>query len=212
MSDSQSKFHFALARITTLQILKATGIDKAKPSVVDSLTDILVRYMTLLGSASQAVAGSAGRHASEMEDLREALESVGALDTTSRLETREEAGIVKFISWCMSDEAANIKRVAGGAENDLGEDSTSDWLSRKSITLWSHSINVVELVQKQVKVIGEESFKQSPLKNLIYSPDGIATKSTNDTIPNSIPRISGLETTDIDSQVMEIIRDHSRGV
>lgn len=131
MSDSSLQFHFALARIATLQLLRSTGIDRAKPSVVDSLTDILVRYITLLGERSKEVAESAGRHACEMEDLRAALEQVGGLYMTHREEAREEEGVVKFITWCMSDSAGNMRRVAGEGKNEMGEDMTADWLTRK---------------------------------------------------------------------------------
>lgn len=131
MSDSSSQFHFALARITALQLLRSTGIDKARPSVISSLTDLLVRYIQLLGERSREAAEAAGRHACELEDLRAAMESVGTINVTKREHAREEEGVLSFITWCMSDEAANMRRVAGEGKDEMGEVVSADWLKRK---------------------------------------------------------------------------------
>lgn len=134
MSDTNSHFHFALARITTTQVLRSTGIDKARPSVVDSLTDLLVRYISLLGERSREAAESAGRHKCDLEDFRQACENVGAITTTSREGVREENGVVQFITWCMSEEVANIRRIAGEGEDDMGESVTANWLPGECIS------------------------------------------------------------------------------
>lgn len=41
-------FHFALLRISIIQILKATGFDKCKPSIVNIITDLYIQYLKLL--------------------------------------------------------------------------------------------------------------------------------------------------------------------
>lgn len=44
----ESSFHFALLRVSIIQILKASGFDKCKPSVVNILTDLYIHYFKLL--------------------------------------------------------------------------------------------------------------------------------------------------------------------
>lgn len=131
MSDLNAHFHLSLARITTIQILRSTGIDRAKPSVIEGLTDLLARYLVLVAQRSKECAESAGRSRCEMEDLREALERLGAIAKTGREGVREEEGVVDFISWCMSDENALLRKVAGEGKDEMGDEVTSDWLSRK---------------------------------------------------------------------------------
>lgn len=41
-------FHFALLRISIAQILKSSGFDKCKPSILNILTDIYIQYFKLL--------------------------------------------------------------------------------------------------------------------------------------------------------------------
>lgn len=172
MSDTNAQFHFALARITTTQVLRSTGIDKARPSVIDSLTDLLVRYITLLGQRSRQSAESAGRHKCDLEDLRQACENIGAIPTTTRAGVREEDGVVQFITWCMSEEVANIRRIAGEGEDDMGESATANWLPGMYITSLSSIsafdflanpsemwlIECIDLVQKQIKATGDDKF------------------------------------------------------
>jgi transcription initiation factor TFIID subunit 3 len=46
---STHTLHFALLRPAVLQILRAAGYHAARPSVIDTLTDIAARYIVLLG-------------------------------------------------------------------------------------------------------------------------------------------------------------------
>lgn len=131
MSDTSAQFHFAMARITAIQVLRSTGIDRARSSVIECLTDLLVRYLQILGTRSKEVAESAGRQACELEDLREALEGMGALSVTTKQNAREEEGVLQFITWCMSDETTHMRRVAGEGQDEMGEEVTADWLNRE---------------------------------------------------------------------------------
>lgn len=135
MSDTNAQFHFALARVSAIQLLRSTGIDRARPSVIESLADIMVQYIQLLGIKSKEAAESAGRHACELEDAREALERVGSVRVTTRQNAREEEGVVQFITWCMSDEATHMRRIAGEGQDEMGEEVTADWLNREYLPL-----------------------------------------------------------------------------
>lgn len=77
---SNALLHHALLRPAVLQILRATGYTGAKPGVVDALTDIAGRYISLL--ASKAVFFANANHADsipDVTDLRLALSESGIL-------------------------------------------------------------------------------------------------------------------------------------
>jgi histone H3/H4 len=72
-------FYFNLARISAAQILRAAGIDRTRPSTLDILTDILIRYLHLLGTQSMAFALTASRSEADIRDIRLAMEEVGVI-------------------------------------------------------------------------------------------------------------------------------------
>jgi transcription initiation factor TFIID subunit 3 len=72
-------FYFNLARISAAQILRAAGIDRTRPSTLDTLTDILIRYLYLLGTQSMSFALIAGRTDPDIRDIRLAMEEVGII-------------------------------------------------------------------------------------------------------------------------------------
>lgn len=84
--STQSAFFHALLRPSILQILRATGYHSARPSVIDSLTDIAARYLTALclSTASHAVHnhGDAGDY--NLVDVLMALQDVGAVQPAKK--------------------------------------------------------------------------------------------------------------------------------
>ncbi|KAG5973993.1 hypothetical protein E4U58_003769 [Claviceps cyperi] len=84
--STQSAFFHALLRPSILQILRATGYHSARPSVIDSLTDIAARYLTALclSTASHAVHnhGDAGDYS--LVDVLMALQDVGAVQPAKK--------------------------------------------------------------------------------------------------------------------------------
>ena len=72
-------FYFNLARISSAQILRAAGSDRTRPSTLDTLTDILIRYLHLLGTESMSFALAAGRREADIRDVRLAMESIGVI-------------------------------------------------------------------------------------------------------------------------------------
>lgn len=129
MTDSAAQFHLSLARVTTVQVLRANGIDRAKPSVVESLTDILVKVLLALGKQARTAAESAGRSCCELEDVRYAMEELQILNASSYDSQRETESAIAFISWCMSDEANELRCVAGEGTEELEEHKSADWLT-----------------------------------------------------------------------------------
>ncbi len=131
---SDSAFHFSLARIVATQVLRSAGIDRARLSVVDATTDILIRYILLLAETASAGAHVAGRHSCEAEDVRVAMEALGQLKNHSRLNydgEENDGAVVAFVQWCRGPTTREMRRIAGEgvAEFEGFETSSADWLS-----------------------------------------------------------------------------------
>jgi histone H3/H4 len=138
-----NSFYFNLARVSAAQILRAAGIDRTRPSTLDILTDILLRYFHLLGTESMTFALAAGRGEANTRDVRVAMEDIGLiangrLVSKKRVQriARERRGMYKsgeddtdrdgedqsdestetldkLLSWFKGSQAAECRRVAG---------------------------------------------------------------------------------------------------
>ncbi|KAF2756710.1 hypothetical protein EJ05DRAFT_74298 [Pseudovirgaria hyperparasitica] len=77
---SPQQLHNALLRPAVLHILRATGYHAARPSVIDTLTDIAVRYLILLASRTQQNAYSNHNTPEpDITDVRMAMQECGLL-------------------------------------------------------------------------------------------------------------------------------------
>jgi transcription initiation factor TFIID subunit 3 len=77
---STATLHHALLRPAVLQILRAAGFHSARSSVVDTLTEITARYITLLASRSAAHAyQNHNDYTPDVTDVRLALGDAGLL-------------------------------------------------------------------------------------------------------------------------------------
>ena len=136
-------FYFSLARVSAAQILRAAGVDRTRPSTLDILTDILIRYFHLLGTESATFALHAGRSEADIRDVRLAMEEIGLIakgrlvsKKRVRRIARERVGLYesdendmdpdgededdestetlgKLLSWFKGGQAAECRRVAG---------------------------------------------------------------------------------------------------
>ena len=136
MSDTESHFHAALARITAAQVLRTYGIDRSKVSVIDAFGDIMTRFITALGRRARNAAEHAGRGRCDFEDARQAMEEMGVI--------RED--VVEFIQWCMSEQTKEMRRGACEGDETI-EGNTSDWLQ--------------QLLEKQIKANGVDRFRDT---------------------------------------------------
>lgn len=84
---TSNDFHFALLRISTAQLLRTVGIDRCAPSVLDTVTDILLRHLNLLAVTSQKLATLSGRKEVGVEDLAEAMVQIGVVKPAQYLDT-----------------------------------------------------------------------------------------------------------------------------
>ena len=136
---SEADLNFALLRITATQALRSAGITSARPSVVDAVTDMISRYLVLLGNTTRAIAERANRTDAELCDVRMALEDVGLLrplvifgrgaevgvgvgvgqegeeeeEERLRREVEDCAAVDALVEWFRGPQAAEMRRVAG---------------------------------------------------------------------------------------------------
>lgn len=101
-------FYFSLARISAAQILRAAGIDRTRPSTLDTLTDILIRYLHLLGTHSTSFTLAAGRPVSDIRDVRLAMEDLGII-AKGRLLSKKR-----------------VRRIAKERVDDMNDDEDED--------------------------------------------------------------------------------------
>jgi transcription initiation factor TFIID subunit 3 len=135
-------FYFSLARISTAQILRAAGLDRTRPSTLDVLSDIMVRYLILLGSQTSFFANVCSRPEANIRDVTLALENVGMLVRGTLVSRKRLSRIVavrkgeevdsegsdpegededdestqsleRLLAWFRGPQAAECRRVAG---------------------------------------------------------------------------------------------------
>ncbi|OAA68603.1 bromodomain associated protein [Niveomyces insectorum RCEF 264] len=125
-------FH-SLLRPCVLQILRAQGYHAARTSVVDALTDLAARYLTVLCETTARYTAHNSTTATglvpSIVDVRMALEDCGAVAPPSPFEGPQWAGedtrnIDEFIDWVCGPRNREIKRVALD-----GDDENTDYLS-----------------------------------------------------------------------------------
>lgn len=104
-----SDFYFALARITAAQICRACGIERCSRGVLEVLTDVLIKYLMLLGSASAT--------ALELRNASDA-SAADALLAASQYDAIRSPGlggvddIIDLISWLKGPIQQRLVRVA----------------------------------------------------------------------------------------------------
>ncbi|KAA8894129.1 hypothetical protein FN846DRAFT_975739 [Sphaerosporella brunnea] len=130
MSDSE--LFFSLLRISAIQALRAAGITTAKPSVVDSFTDIVARYLMLLGSTTKDMAEGAGRLHAELDDVRMALEHVGIvrpLNVFNDPHDEDTRGVDTLVEWFRGPQAKEMRRVAGTDQDEGTGVKSEEWVN-----------------------------------------------------------------------------------
>ncbi|CAJ0546165.1 Ff.00g096380.m01.CDS01 [Fusarium sp. VM40] len=132
MTTPPSLFH-ALLRPSMLQILRSTGYHSTRPAVLDSLTDLAARYLSLLcqGTAEHAAHNQGDSADFTIADIRMALQDAGALmpervpaEETWRGE-EDLRGVEEFITWFAGQRMKEMMEVGSGD----GETDATDYLN-----------------------------------------------------------------------------------
>ncbi|KAK6532898.1 hypothetical protein TWF281_007069 [Arthrobotrys megalospora] len=126
--DTQEQFYFSLLRISTAQMLRHAGLAGSRPSVLDSLTDMTARYLTLLGTTARAVSESSNRTTTELTDVLCAMEHLGLLRplTLYHPDLDDTRAIDGFISWAKSPEVEELRKLAGVVTVEVDENAEED--------------------------------------------------------------------------------------
>lgn len=175
---TQSAFFHALLRPAILQILRSTGYHSAKPSVVDSLTDIAGRYLAVLceKTASHAIhnKGDAGDYT--IVDVRLALQEVGALlpektaTEQSWLGEEDTTGVDEFIEWFSGQRMTELMEMGIGD----GEIDATDYLNGEFFfflfSFWTHHSGCIGTERHQdTNVLLQPSRRSTPKQRKIVN-------------------------------------------
>ncbi|KAG5944959.1 hypothetical protein E4U53_006783 [Claviceps sorghi] len=172
--STQSAFFHALLRPSILQILRASGYHAARPSVVDSLTDIAARYLTALclSTASHAIHnhGDAGDYS--VVDVRMALQDVGALQPqrmVSGLDGGEDKddgrAVDEFVAWFSGPRMRELMDMGTGD----GEIEATDYLSalkKKHSKTAEESKYIGTVIGKPLDAITEIQVEGGPVTSI----------------------------------------------
>ncbi|KAK9355024.1 hypothetical protein V1523DRAFT_406610, partial [Lipomyces doorenjongii] len=161
-----SELFYSFLRITTAQILRASGIDRCPPSVLDTLTDLAIRYMTLLSTRAASYAALCGREEPGVGDIRMAMEAAGGLrpmrildefpDGMDEEAEAEDDGLQRFIEWCYNT-TKEFNTVTGGEElvdSLIKKQSKVSQEDRFRGTILDQSNAATEEIDAEVKIEG----------------------------------------------------------
>lgn len=147
--------HNALLRPPIIQILRAAGYHSTRPSVLDTLADLTIRYLLLLGSS--AAEHAANSHPDDpvptLQDIQLALQDAGAL--RPQIKHFEEdwrgeedlRGLDAFTSWFTGPVNREIRRIAGYIPSE-GDVVDADMLEKE---------DYLTALKKKHSKTGEES-------------------------------------------------------
>ncbi|WBW73449.1 transcription factor TFIID complex subunit Taf3 [Schizosaccharomyces osmophilus] len=144
----KNDIYFCLMRVFCSQTLRAAGLDRTKLSLLDSFTDVMIRYIQLLSETTMTEAELSRKKDCDLQDFRLALEEVGLLDGT-------EEDVKEFIEWYHGPQMDELRRVAGFQPAAETQTKPKDWLTN--------------LVQKQVRVSGPERFQDTMFSSAVQN-------------------------------------------
>ncbi|CDF90918.1 ZYBA0S09-00672g1_1 [Zygosaccharomyces bailii CLIB 213] len=105
-------FYSGLLRVSIIQLLKAQGFDRARPTTVDVITDLYIRYLGLLTAEITKMARSRidFDDTVSLQDITLAFQSLGVTKPVDVLDVYDEnpelpsdRGMGKFKEWCIKD-------------------------------------------------------------------------------------------------------------
>ncbi|KAM1234980.1 hypothetical protein ACFX2J_004500 [Malus domestica] len=104
------EFQFAIARIAVSQITQSVGFKSTKPSALDTLTHIAVKYIGAVASASASYAAMTNRTKTNVFDLANALHDLQSVQGFPGASALHESGYCVLGSSVLSDLAGFVRR------------------------------------------------------------------------------------------------------
>ncbi|QLQ79241.1 hypothetical protein HG537_0B05880 [Torulaspora globosa] len=130
---ANSDFYFGLLRVSMIQLLKSHGFDRAKPSTIDIITDLYIRYLRLV--TLEIIKSAQSRvdwdDTIALQDLTLGLQNLGIIKPVDVLDVYDEnpnlvsdEGMRKFKEWCTRDrQPVDARKVALPSGNLLRSNS-----------------------------------------------------------------------------------------
>lgn len=131
-------FHFALLRISIAQILKASGFDKCRPSILNILTDIYIQYFKLLLSRTLKFSNQrVNCNDIGVQDITQAMLDIGFIKPSSFENYLDAYDILKHHNH--RDKDSNVHK----EYNTKSMDSFIDWLKYSDSFVTSQKLSEV---------------------------------------------------------------------
>lgn len=177
---SAESFHFALLRVSILQILKSIGFDRASNRAVEIITDIYIRQLGLLLDECKKLALSASRDDVELQDVVQAMIDIGVImparvNDPFDFGTENYLGMRNFVKWLKSDDFARMQRAAFPSKEQISRLVEENPESAKSVSrLGNQKLDWFQyLTLSQLKVEYEEKMKPT----IFYDEEKQTTES-----------------------------------
>lgn len=127
-----SEFFFSLLRISCTQIFRAAGIDRCSPMMLNTMTDLLLRHLTLLSTQASKYAELSGRNEVIIQDLVLAMQEVGGgiIRPRARLDPygvdpNGIQGFLNFIEWAKGPVPTEARRISSVPLNAITNNTIS---------------------------------------------------------------------------------------
>lgn len=125
---SNYDFYFGLLRVSIIQLLKSHGFDRARPTTIDVLADLYIKYLGLL--ITEVIKLTQSRMDQDetvaLQDISLAFQNLGIIKPMDVLDVYDEnpelpsdAGMRKFKDWCIYDHQPEDARTVALPTGDL---------------------------------------------------------------------------------------------
>lgn len=177
---SNNGFFYSLLRISMLQLLKAQGFDRAKPSTVDTITDLYVKFLDLLTKEIMKLAQARCDQDDiiALQDITQAFQNLGIVKPNDILDVYDEnpelpgdQGLQNFKDWCLNNSLAKDARKVAlptidllKLENAIGSGNTANGNNASSKTGKS-STAIPEYISQLQPGQQEELIKENEKEN-----------------------------------------------
>lgn len=174
---SNREFHFGLLRVSIIQLLKSHGFDRAKPSSVDTLTDLYTRYLGLLTVEIIKLAQSRMDldDTIALQDITTAFQNLGIIKPVDVLDIYDEnpelpsdSGVTKFKEWCLDNHQPKDARLVGLPTGDL---LNINQRASKPLSLIPEYINQLQNDPQREKGSKENREQEKLIEELINNGD-----------------------------------------
>ncbi|AET41148.1 Taf3p Ecym_7313 [Eremothecium cymbalariae DBVPG len=208
MTSAQG-FHFGILRISMMQLLKAHGFDRAKPSTIDTFADLYIKFFSLLLQEVQklALARMTADDSICLQDITLALQNLGLVKPVDILDVYEanpelpsDIGFRRLKDWCVNSSSAVDARLYNTPIPELlkVKEGSNNKATNKPLSLIPEYINQLNSGKKNEEDDNEETELVDSMINNGDMDDWIRFMITRQKV-SVFKKISGKMPKDIES-------------